>query len=177
MDIALWDLRCRRARAPLHLVAGGAQLRVPIYNTEGGWLNFTTEELVDRAIEAREAGFRGFKDKVGRPHVAEDVRAWPLCAASSDRTFEIMIDANQCFTVSEAIRSANSFKEFDLAWFEEPMPAEDINGHVRLSQSTSLPIAGIGRRSKACESDTPLFRRRNTPIGFPASGGKYAHPL
>jgi len=59
-----------------------------------------------------------------------------------------MIDANQCFTVSEAIRSANSFKEFDLAWFEEPMPAEDINGHVRLSQSTSLPIAGIGRRSK-----------------------------
>jgi len=68
------------------LANDGAQLRVPIYNTEGGWLNFTTEELVDRAIEAREAGFRGFKDKVGRPHVAEDVRAWPLCAASSDRT-------------------------------------------------------------------------------------------
>jgi L-alanine-DL-glutamate epimerase-like enolase superfamily enzyme len=52
-----------------------------------------------------------------------------------------MVDANQCFTVSEAIRRAKAFEEFDVAWFEEPMPAEDIDGHVRLSQSTSLPIA------------------------------------
>ena len=43
--------------------------------------------------------------------------------------------------VSEAIRRAKAFEEFDIAWFEEPMPAEDIDGHVRLSQSTSLPIA------------------------------------
>ena len=72
VDSALWDLRCKRAHAPLHLLAGGAQRRVPIYNTEGGWLNFTTEELVEHAVEAREAGFRGFKVKVGQPHVAED---------------------------------------------------------------------------------------------------------
>ena len=52
-----------------------------------------------------------------------------------------MIDANQCFTVSEAIRRARRFEDFDLAWFEEPMPAEDLDGHVRLSRSTSLPIA------------------------------------
>jgi L-alanine-DL-glutamate epimerase-like enolase superfamily enzyme len=52
-----------------------------------------------------------------------------------------MVDANQCFTVSEAIRRARHYEEFDLAWFEEPLPAEDIGGHVRLSQSTSLPIA------------------------------------
>ena len=49
--------------------------------------------------------------------------------------------ANRCFTVSEAIRRAKGFEEFDLAWFEESLPAEDIDGHVRLSQSTSLPIA------------------------------------
>jgi L-alanine-DL-glutamate epimerase-like enolase superfamily enzyme len=71
VDIALWDLRCKRAHASLHLVAGGAQRRIPIYNTEGGWLNFTTEELVSNAVKARETGFRGFKVKVGQPHVAE----------------------------------------------------------------------------------------------------------
>ena len=141
VDIALWDLRCKRARAPLHLVAGGAQRRLPIYNTEGGWLNFTTEELVDHAIEAQRAGFRGFKVKVGLPHVAEDAARLAAVRRKLGPNFEIMIDANQCFTVSEAIRRAKSFEEFDLAWFEEPMPAEDIDGHVRLSQSTALPIA------------------------------------
>ena len=125
VDIALWDLRCKRARAPLHLVAGGAQRRLPIYNTEGGWLNFTTEELVDHAIEAQRAGFRGFKVKVGLPHVAEDAARLAAVRHKLGPDFEIMIDANQCFTVSEAIRRAKSFEEFDLAWFEEPMPAED----------------------------------------------------
>ena len=141
VDIALWDLRCKLARAPLHLVAGGAQRRLPIYNTEGGWLNFTTEELVDHAIEAQRARFRGFKVKVGLPHVAEDAARLAAVRRKLGPNFEIMIDANQCFTVSEAIRRAKSFEEFDLAWFEEPMPAEDIDGHVRLSQSTALPIA------------------------------------
>jgi L-alanine-DL-glutamate epimerase-like enolase superfamily enzyme len=141
VDIALWDLRCKRAHAPLYYVAGGAQRRIPIYNTEGGWLNFTTEELVNNAVNAREMGFRGFKVKVGQPHVAEDIARPAAVRRALGPDFEIMIDANQCFTVSEAIRRARAFEQFDLAWFEEPTPAEDIDGHVRLSQSTSLPIA------------------------------------
>jgi len=122
-------------------MAGGAQSRVPIYNTEGGWLNFTPEELVANAIEARAAGFRGFKVKVGRPHVAEDVARLAAVRRELGPEFEIMVDANQCFTVSEAIRRARHYEDIDLTWFEEPLPAEDLDGHVRLSQSTSLPIA------------------------------------
>ena len=52
-----------------------------------------------------------------------------------------MVDANQAFTVGEAIRRARHYTELDLAWFEEPLPAEDIDGHVRLARSTTLPIA------------------------------------
>jgi L-alanine-DL-glutamate epimerase-like enolase superfamily enzyme len=141
IDMALWDLRCKRAGAPLHVLAGGAQTRVPIYDTEGGWLNFTPQELVDHATAAREQGFRGVKVKVGRPHVAEDVARLAAVRRALGPEFELMVDANQCFTVSEAIRRARHYEEFDLAWFEEPLPAEDIGGHVRLSQSTSLPIA------------------------------------
>jgi L-alanine-DL-glutamate epimerase-like enolase superfamily enzyme len=141
IDTALWDLRCKRAGAPLHLLAGGAQRRIPIYNTEGGWLNFTVQELVDHALEAREAGFRGFKVKVGLPHAAEDASRLAAVRDAVGPTMEIMVDANQCFSLSEAIRRAKRFEAFDLAWFEEPMPAEDIDGHVRLSRSTSTPIA------------------------------------
>src|SRR4029077_1795096 len=78
--------------------------------------NFTTEELVDHAIEAQRAGFWGFKVKVGLPHVAEDAARLAAVRRKLGPNFEIMIDANQRFTVSEAIRRAKSFEEFDLAW-------------------------------------------------------------
>jgi L-alanine-DL-glutamate epimerase-like enolase superfamily enzyme len=55
--------------------------------------------------------------------------------------FEIMVDANQAFQVDEAIRRARLYEPFDLAWFEEPLPAEDLGGHVRLSAQTTLPVA------------------------------------
>jgi L-alanine-DL-glutamate epimerase-like enolase superfamily enzyme len=52
-----------------------------------------------------------------------------------------MTDANQRFTVDEAIRRARCLTPIDIAWLEEPLTADDLNGHVRLSQSTTLPVA------------------------------------
>jgi L-alanine-DL-glutamate epimerase-like enolase superfamily enzyme len=141
IDTALWDLRCRRAGLPLHVMAGGAQHRVPIYSTEGGWLHVDAKALVDDALAVKAKGFGGTKIKVGRPHVSEDVARLRAVREAVGPGFEIMTDANQGFTVSEAIRRARAFEAFDLAWFEEPLPAEDIDGHVRLSRSTSLPVA------------------------------------
>jgi L-alanine-DL-glutamate epimerase-like enolase superfamily enzyme len=114
---------------------------VPVYNTEGGWLNFTPQELVDHAQQAREAGFSGFKVKVGKPNASEDVSRLLAVREALGPGFELMVDANQCFTLSEATRRARLFEPLDLAWFEEPMPAEDLGGHERLSALTTLPIA------------------------------------
>ena len=141
IDTALWDLRCRKAGLPLHVMAGGAQRRIPIYSTEGGWLHVDASALVDDALAVKAKGFGGTKIKVGRPHVSEDVARLGAVRDAVGAGFEIMTDANQAFTVSEAIRRARAFEPLDLAWFEEPLPAEDIDGHVRLSNSTSLPIA------------------------------------
>jgi L-alanine-DL-glutamate epimerase-like enolase superfamily enzyme len=141
IDTALWDLKCKRAGLPLHKVAGGAQRRVPVYSTEGGWLHLEPSVLVEQTLAAKEAGFRGAKIKVGRPHVSEDLARLSAVRDAVGPGFEIMVDANQAFTVAEAIRRARHYEPLDLAWFEEPLPAEDLGGHVRLSQSTSLPIA------------------------------------
>ncbi len=141
VDTALWDLRARRLGLPLWRLAGGAQSRVPVYSTEGGWLHLPPDALVRESLAAREAGFRGVKIKVGKPHVAEDVARLSAVREALGADFEIMVDANQCFTVAEAIRRARHYEPLDLAWFEEPLPAEDLAGHVRLSASTSLPIA------------------------------------
>ncbi len=141
IDTALWDLRCLKAELPLHIMAGGAQERVPLYTTEGGWLQLSTEELVEQALEARERGFFGCKVKIGKPHVSEDVARLEAVRAAVGPAFEIMTDANQAFTVDESIRRARAFEPLDLAWFEEPLPAEDLGGHVRLAASTSIPVA------------------------------------
>lgn len=141
IDTALWDWRCRRDGQPLWLAAGGAQPRVPVYTTEGGWLHLSPQALVDEAIAAREAGFRGAKIKVGKPQLADDLARLSAVRDAVGDAFALMVDANQCFTAAEAIRRAPHYAALGLGWFEEPLPADDLSGHVRLAASTSLPIA------------------------------------
>ena len=141
IDTALWDLKCRRHGEPLHRLAGGAQSRIPLYTTEGGWLHIDTPALVDDVLQAREKGFGGAKIKIGRPHVSEDVKRLEAVRTAVGPGFEIMTDANQRFTVDEAIRRARCLTPIDIAWLEEPLTADDISGHVRLSQTTTLPVA------------------------------------
>jgi L-alanine-DL-glutamate epimerase-like enolase superfamily enzyme len=141
IDTALWDLRCMRAGQPLWKMAGGAQTRVPVYTTEGGWLHHSQRQLVDEAVAAKAAGFKGCKVKVGKPSIAEDVVRLSAVRDAVGDTFEVMVDANQAFTVAEARRRAHAYEPFGLAWFEEPLPAEDLGGHVELAAAASMPIA------------------------------------
>jgi L-alanine-DL-glutamate epimerase-like enolase superfamily enzyme len=141
IDTALWDLRCRRCELPLWIVAGGAADRRPLYTTEGGWLHIDEQALVDDAIAARERGFTGSKIKIGRPRASEDYRRLAALRAALGPDHEIMTDANQGFAIDEAIRRAGRFADLDLAWIEEPLPADDCDGHVRLCQATTTPIA------------------------------------
>ena len=94
-----------------------------------------------RRSRRKAQGFRGAKLKVGKPHVSEDVARLRAVREAVGDAFEIMVDANQCFTVSEAIRRARAFEPFGLAWLEEPLPAEDLGGHVELAAHTAIPIA------------------------------------
>jgi L-alanine-DL-glutamate epimerase-like enolase superfamily enzyme len=141
IDTALWDLRCLRAGEPLWRLAGGAHERLPVYDTEGGWLHLTTEELVTNAHAAKAAGFRGTKIKVGKPTPGEDAERLAAVRAAVGADWTIMVDANQSLTAPEAIRRARTYEPLDIAWFEEPLPADDLSGHARLARSTSVPIA------------------------------------
>lgn len=141
IDTALWDLRCKRAALPLYKMAGGSKERVPMYTTEGGWLHIDTQALVNDALQAQSLGFAGAKIKIGRPHLSEDRARLKAVRDAVGDSFEIMVDANQSFSRAEATRRARVLEEFDIAWFEEPLPADDVMEHVRLAASTSVPIA------------------------------------
>lgn len=141
IDTALWDWRCRRDGQPLWLAAGGAKPRIPVYTTEGGWLHLATEDLVRETLAAQAAGFKGAKLKVGKPHWSEDVARLRAVREAVGDGFELMVDANQCFSFSEALRRAPHYAALGIAWFEEPLPADDIAGHARLAAASAVPIA------------------------------------
>jgi L-alanine-DL-glutamate epimerase-like enolase superfamily enzyme len=141
VDTALWDWRARSQQLPLWQLLGGAQSRVPVYTTEGGWLHLSAAELVEQTLAAQAQGFRGAKIKIGRPHVSEDVARLSAVRAAVGPGFDIMTDANQGFNRPEVLRRAAAFAPFDLSWLEEPLPAEDVTGHRQLRAQTAIPIA------------------------------------
>ena len=141
VDTALWDIRCRQAKQPLWLLAGGAQPSVPLYDTEGGWLHLSTAELVAGAVSAQQQGWSGIKIKVGKPDLSEDAERLQAVRAAIGPRMHIMVDANQSMTCAQAKRWAHMLEQHDVYWFEEPLPAEDITGHTHLAKSTSIPIA------------------------------------
>ena len=141
IDTALWDLKCLKAGLPLHIAAGGTRDQIPLYTTEGGWLHLEPSALVESAISAKEKGFQGAKLKIGRPSLFEDNRRLRAVREAVGDEFEIMTDGNQGFSISEAIRRARMLEDYDIAWSEEPLPADDVLQHFRLANGTSVPIA------------------------------------
>jgi L-alanine-DL-glutamate epimerase-like enolase superfamily enzyme len=140
VDTALWDWRCRSAGEPLWVLAGGAKDRVPLYDTEGGWLHLSTDELVAGAKDSQTKGWPGIKMKVGRSP-SEDAERLAAVRAEVGPAFDIMLDANQSLTAADAIRRARLLEPYDPYWFEEPLPAEDVTGHQAVTRGTSIPVA------------------------------------
>ncbi|WP_028051230.1 mandelate racemase/muconate lactonizing enzyme family protein [Cellulomonas sp. URHD0024] len=141
VDTALWDLRGRRTGEALWQMAGGFRRAVPLYDTEGGWLHLPTSDLVAGAVASQERGLRGVKLKIGKPSLAEDVERLTAVREKVGPDLHIMVDANQSMTAAEAVRRAAAFEPLGLYWLEEPLPADDVSGHVHLARSTSIPVA------------------------------------
>jgi L-alanine-DL-glutamate epimerase-like enolase superfamily enzyme len=141
VDTALWDWRAQSQQLPLWQLLGGAQSKLPLYTTEGGWLQLSPEVLVEQTLQAKADGFKGAKIKIGRPHVSEDVARLSAVRLAVGSGFEIMTDANQGFHRAEVVRRAKAFEGLDLAWLEEPLPAEDVSGHRHLREHTAIPVA------------------------------------
>lgn len=141
IDTALWDLKGKRNSEPLSVSAGGFGTEVPLYDTEGGWLHLSIDELVKGAHASHDAGWPGVKVKVGSRNGRDDVERLEAVRGAIGPDMKLMVDANQSMTLAEARRRAAVFEPMDLYWFEEPMPADNVSAHRELVRSTSIPIA------------------------------------
>ena len=139
LDMALWDLKARRAGLPLWRLLGGHDPRVPCY-AGGIDLGLSADELIEQTHRNRDAGHRAIKMKVGRERLSEDVEKIAAMRDEFGPDMPLMVDANMKYTVAQAIRAARAFEPFDLTWFEEPIPPDDLAGHAQVV-AAGLPIA------------------------------------
>lgn len=140
VDIALWDLKARRAGLPLWRLLGGFDRKVPCY-AGGIDLDLSIEDLLKQTDDNLGKGFRAIKMKVGRPDLASDVARVGAMRDHLGQGFPLMADANMKWTVEEAIRAARALQRFDLTWLEEPTIPDDVAGHRRILEQGGVPIA------------------------------------
>lgn len=139
-DIALWDLKSKRAKLPLWNMLGGFGNRVTCY-AGGIDLELSVDDLLKQTDGNLEKGFRAIKTKVGRERLAEDVERVDALRRHLGDGFPLMVDANMKWTADEAIRRARAFQPYELTWLEEPIIPDDIAGHARIVRDGGLPIA------------------------------------
>lgn len=141
VDTALWDLVAKAVDKPLVDVLGRSRDRIPVYGS-GINLGLSTEELVEQARQWHGNGYKGFKVKVGKPDIAEDVERLTKVREVIG-SMPLMVDANQGWGPELAPRRINGLRGLDLTWVEEPMLSDDIAAHARLRTQIETPI-GVG---------------------------------
>lgn len=158
-DVALWDLKAKRAGLSLAKLLGSHHDSVPCYNTSGGFLHTPLDQLLVNAKASIERGIGGIKLKVGQPDHAKDIeRVTAVRKHLGDRT-PIMVDANQQWDRPTAQRMCRIFEQFNLIWIEEPLDAYDHEGHAALAAQFDTPIA-TGEMLTSAGEHWDLIRHR-----------------
>lgn len=158
VDIALWDILGKSLGQPVWRLIGGRKAdRLPAY-ASGGWAPADhVGEQLKSYIDS--GGFRAVKMRVGAMDGAAHVSAARVRAARQalGPDVELMVDAHGTYTVAEAKRFIHLVADQNLAWFEEPVIADDKAGMAEVRASGPIPVA-------AGESEATRFAFRDLAV-------------
>ena len=172
-DVALWDMKARRAGLSLAKLLGAQRDSVPIYNSEGQYLQASLEEIKSAADRSLALGIGGIKMKVGQPDGQEDLRRIDALRRHLPDSVPLMIDANQQWDRAYALQFGRLVDDLGLAFIEEPLDALDFEGHAMLADALSTPIA-TGEMLTSPTEAIELVRRRAcdvSQVDAPRIGG------
>ncbi len=165
VDTALWDCLGKSLGVPCWALWGAIHDRIPAYAMVG-WLNYSDEEVQAVCAKAVAQGFTAVKVKVGFPTLAEDLRRIEVVRQAVGAETRLMVDANQSLTTAEAIRRGRAFQDLGLAWWEEPLPADDIDGYAELAARLDIPVA-TGENLYSTQEFARFLRRNAVDIVQP----------
>ncbi|WP_420230952.1 L-talarate/galactarate dehydratase [Pseudomonas sp. ABY48] len=140
-DVALWDLKAKRANLSLARLLGAHRDSVQCYNTSGGFLHTPLDQLMINTDISREKGIGGIKLKVGQPDQALDLHRVSSIRKHLGDAFPLMVDANQQWDRPTAQRMCRQLEQYNLVWIEEPLDCYDAEGHAALAQQFDTLIA------------------------------------
>ncbi|MHA7279995.1 L-talarate/galactarate dehydratase [Arthrobacter sp. MDT2-2] len=163
LDIALYDLKAKRAGLPLAKLLGSYRDSVQTYNTSGGFLQASIEEVKDRATRSLADGIGGIKIKVGHPDSRVDLARVAAVREHLGPDVPFMVDANQQWDRPTAMRMGRTLEQFDLVWIEEPLDAYDAEGHAQLAQALDTSIA-TGEMLSSVSEHIDLITHRSVDI-------------
>jgi hypothetical protein len=171
-DVALWDLKARRAGLSLAKLLGSHRDSVRCYNTSGGFLHTPLDPLLVNAAASVERGIGGIKLKVGQPDGKIDIQRVSAVREKLGDAVPIMVDANQQWDRPTAQRMCRTFESFNLVWIE-PLDAYDHEGHAALAQQFDADRhrRDADQRRRALGPDPPS--RRRLPDARRAARGRH----
>ena len=177
LDMAAWDALGKAAGLPLCVLLGGSVGAVPAYNSNGLWLH-EPKAVAAEAIELLdEGGFRALKLRLGRGRVQDDLATLQATREAIGEDVALMVDFNQGLHLGEALQRCHMIDDLGLAWIEEPIVYDNLDGYTQLAAELKTPIQ-IGEnfygprdlykaiQSKACDYVMPDFMRIGGVTGW-----------
>ena len=177
LDMAAWDALAKASDMPLCVLLGGTVGPVKSYNSNGLWL-FEPETVAAEANELRdEGGFMGLKLRLGRERVRDDLATIEAVRTAVGDNMQLMVDFNQGLDLGEALQRCHLIDDLGLAWIEEPIVYDNLDGYAQLAAELKTPIQ-IGEnfygprdlhkalQKKACDLVMPDFMRIGGVTGW-----------
>ena len=142
IDIALWDMAARHAKLPLYQLLGGARHRILSYASTP--LLSNNAAYIDYIAQRQDEGFKAIKFHCW----CNPTRDLPLCEAAANHFsgtgMELMLDVEQRYDLSAALKVGRRLGELGFQWFEAPLVDTDVVGYQQLKRQTTVPIIAAG---------------------------------
>jgi mandelate racemase len=177
LDMAAWDALARASNMPLCVLLGGSVGPVKAYNSNGLWLQPPPTLAADALALRDEGGFTGLKLRLGRDCARDDLAAIEAVRVAVGADMELMADFNQGLNLADALQRCHMIDDLGLAWIEEPIVYDNLDGYVQLAAEVKTPIQ-IGEnfygprdlhtalQRKACDLVMPDFMRIGGVTGW-----------
>ena len=137
LDMAFWDALGQAVAQPLATLLGGTPRPIRAYDSYGAVDPVADEKDLRRSLDQ---GFRGIKIKGGDGDLANDERVVKAVRSLIGPDIALMLDFNQSLDPSEASRRISRLAPYDLHWIEEPVAAENLEGHAKVRETSPISI-------------------------------------